>query len=216
MVISAGHCPLTGRYGIWALFIISNVPSQMTYEERAQKFHTDEASLPISGWCFWLVVRVENLIQPIRSTTQIWVVTRDQYGISALVSQTSFGGETSGSVAKCRLFSQATLSWYAWRTGFDPCGVKRFYSCPSSRPLNSISFNSSNVGNIFLELNSKRLSKMKKARKNIEFYMEKLYQPFFSLSNKNQQQGLHSFVTSMFYSIHFWHVQLLKSPFSST
>ena len=30
-------------------------------------------------------------------------VTRHQYGISALVSQTSFGGETSGSVAKCRL-----------------------------------------------------------------------------------------------------------------
>ena len=29
-------------------------------------------------------------------------------GISALVSQTSFGGETSDSVAKCRLFSQAT------------------------------------------------------------------------------------------------------------
>ena len=53
--------------------------------------------------------RVGNLIQPIRSTTQIWVVTRHQYGISALVSQTSFGGETSGSVAKCRLFSQATL-----------------------------------------------------------------------------------------------------------
>ena len=25
-----------------------------------------------------------------------------------LISQTSFGGETSGSVAKCRLFSQAT------------------------------------------------------------------------------------------------------------
>ena len=27
---------------------------------------------------------------------------------SALVSQTSFGGETSGSVAKCRLFSEAS------------------------------------------------------------------------------------------------------------
>ena len=40
---------------------------------------------------------------------QIWVVTRHQYGISALVSQTSFGGETSGSVAKCRMFSQAIL-----------------------------------------------------------------------------------------------------------
>ena len=51
--------------------------------------------------------RVGNLIQPIRSTTQIWRVTRHQYGISALVSQTSFGGETCGSVAKCRLFSQA-------------------------------------------------------------------------------------------------------------
>ena len=53
--------------------------------------------------------RVGNLIQPIRNTTQIWVVTRHQYGISALVSQTSFGGETSGSVAKCRLFSQASV-----------------------------------------------------------------------------------------------------------
>ena len=39
----------------------------------------------------------------------MWVVMRHQYGISALVSQTSFGGETSGSVTKCRLFSQATL-----------------------------------------------------------------------------------------------------------
>ena len=34
-------------------------------------------------------------------------MTRHQYGIPALVSQSSFGGETSGSVAKCRLFSQA-------------------------------------------------------------------------------------------------------------
>ena len=41
--------------------------------------------------------------------TQIWAVTRDQYGMSALVPQTSFGGETSGSVAKGRLFSQAAL-----------------------------------------------------------------------------------------------------------
>ena len=33
--------------------------------------------------------------------------TRHQYGMSALVSHASFGGQTSGSVAKCRLFSQA-------------------------------------------------------------------------------------------------------------
>ena len=38
--------------------------------------------------------RMGNLIQLIRSTTQIWVVTRHQYGISALVSQPSFGEET--------------------------------------------------------------------------------------------------------------------------
>ena len=36
------------------------------------------------------------------------LVTRYQYGISALVSQTSFRGGIGGSVAICRLFSQAT------------------------------------------------------------------------------------------------------------
>ena len=46
----------------------------------------------------------------IRSTTQIWVVMRHQYGISALVSQTSFGGKTSGGVAKGRLFSRQANS----------------------------------------------------------------------------------------------------------
>ena len=54
--------------------------------------------------------QISHAARPIRSTTQIWVVTRHQYGISALVSQTSFGGETSGCVTKCRLFSQATPS----------------------------------------------------------------------------------------------------------
>ena len=48
-----------------------------------------------------------NLIQLIRNTTQNWVMMRHQYGISAFVSETSFGGETSGSIAKCQLFSQA-------------------------------------------------------------------------------------------------------------
>ena len=51
---------------------------------------------------------MRNLIEPTRSTTQIWVVTRRQYGISVLVSQTSFDGETNGSVVKCHLFSQAS------------------------------------------------------------------------------------------------------------
>ena len=51
--------------------------------------------------------RVGNLLQPIRCTTQIWVVTRHQNGISAFVSQMSFRGETSSGVAKFQLFCQA-------------------------------------------------------------------------------------------------------------
>ena len=54
--------------------------------------------------------RISYAARPIRSTSQIWVVTRHQYGISALVSRMSFGGETRGSVAKCWLFSQAILA----------------------------------------------------------------------------------------------------------
>ena len=50
-----------------------------------------------------------NLFHPIKCTTHIWVVTRHQYGISALVSKTSLREEISGGVAKCRLFSQAAL-----------------------------------------------------------------------------------------------------------
>ena len=41
-------------------------PREMTSEKRAQKFHTNDASLPISGQCFWLV---EENFQAIRSTT---------------------------------------------------------------------------------------------------------------------------------------------------
>ena len=53
---------------------------------------------------------VGNLLQPIRSTTQIWVVTRHQCGISVLASQTSFREETSGGAGKCRLFSLPFLA----------------------------------------------------------------------------------------------------------
>ena len=155
-------------------------PAKWRLSNECGKFNTDEASLPRSGW--WRVISMELLRSFLR---------RHLAG-KPVVASPNVG-----------CFLRLPLSWYAWRTSFAPGGVKRFYSCPPSRPpwrpLNFFSFNSSNVGNSFLELNSKRLSKMKKAWKNIEFYMEKLYQPFFSLSNKNQQQGLHSFVTSMFY-----------------
>ena len=54
----------------------------MTSEKQGQKFHTDDVSLR-------------------------WVMTRHLYEIPALVSQTSFGEETSGDLVKRRLFSQA-------------------------------------------------------------------------------------------------------------
>ena len=37
--------------------------------------------------------QISHVARPIRSITQILIVTRHQYGISALVSQTSFGGK---------------------------------------------------------------------------------------------------------------------------
>ena len=40
----------------------------------------------------WLC-RLWNLLQSIRSTSKIWIVTCHQYGISALISQTSFRGK---------------------------------------------------------------------------------------------------------------------------
>ena len=48
--------------------------------------------------------QISHAARPIRSTTQIWVVTRHQYGISALISQTSFRGEISGGVANVDCF----------------------------------------------------------------------------------------------------------------
>ena len=56
----------------------------------------------------WLK-RSGTSFQPIRSTTKIWVVTGHQYGISALVTQTSFCEGSSGNLAKRRLFSQAMM-----------------------------------------------------------------------------------------------------------
>ena len=83
------------------------VSLDMTSEKRAQNFRWPFITFI---WMVLLIRLVVNLLHPIRRTTQIRVVTRHQYGISALVSQTSFRGETSGGVANCRLFSQAARS----------------------------------------------------------------------------------------------------------
>ena len=55
------------------------------------------------------VKQISLAAQPISSTTQIWAVTRYQYGISALVSQTLFRDKTSDGVEKCRLISQGII-----------------------------------------------------------------------------------------------------------
>ena len=62
----------------------------------------------LTSACDWLN-QISHAAWPIKSTTQIWVVMHHQCGISAVISQMSFGRETSGSVAKCRPFSQATV-----------------------------------------------------------------------------------------------------------
>ena len=49
----------------------------------------------VSDW----LKQISRAARPIRNATQIWLVTRHQHGISALVSQTSFRGETSYGVA---------------------------------------------------------------------------------------------------------------------
>ena len=48
----------------------------------------------------WLK-QISHMAWPIRSTSQIWVVTRHQNGIYVLVSHMSLCGETSGGVMKC-------------------------------------------------------------------------------------------------------------------
>ena len=77
------------------------VSPRMTPEERVQKFHTDDASLPRSRWCFWLVVPLGKFA----STNQ-----KHYPDLGSDVSSVwnfcarSFRGETSGGVTKCRLF----------------------------------------------------------------------------------------------------------------
>ena len=89
----------------------------MTSGKREQKFHTDDASLPRSGWCFWLAE-----VNFPRSTT-------NQKHYPDLGSDASsvwnFGArfeEGSGCFAKCGLFSQArqVVPWseiQAWHRG---------------------------------------------------------------------------------------------------
>ena len=59
---------------------------------------------PASDW----LKQISIAVRPIKSTTQIWVVIRSQYGISACAPHKSFNSQRNIGVAKCRLFSYAT------------------------------------------------------------------------------------------------------------
>ena len=85
----------------------------------------------------WLC-QAGTLLRPIRDTTQIWTVIRhDQYGISALFHRRHFRRrETSGVVAKYRLFSQGTQYEYKYYTSiFFFLVSKHHKSLPSSIQL---------------------------------------------------------------------------------
>ena len=84
-------------------------PREMTSEQRLQKLHTIDVHYPDLGNAPDWLKQISLVTRPIRSTTQIWVVTRNQYGISANGAQTSFGGKTCGRVVKCRLFLRLSV-----------------------------------------------------------------------------------------------------------
>ena len=79
-------------------------PCKMTSDERVQKFHTDDVSLPH----IWVVLLIGWKFAS-SSQKHYPDLTRHQYGISAFFSQTSLHGDTTGVVVKCQLFSQASI-----------------------------------------------------------------------------------------------------------
>ena len=66
--------------------------------------------MPLIGCSMWDIWFNQSEALP-----RHWVVMSHQYGVSALVSQTSVSSETSGSVTKCPLFSQASLETESFR-----------------------------------------------------------------------------------------------------
>ena len=65
---------------------------EMTSEKLVQKFHVNDASLPRSGYCFWLVVpRVKFALTNQKHYPDLGIDTSSVWNLCAL-SQTSFRG----------------------------------------------------------------------------------------------------------------------------
>ena len=83
-------------------------PREITSEERAEKFHTDDATLPITWLCIWLVqanfphgtTNQKHYPDPGTDTSSVW-------NFYARSSDVISRDETSDGVAKCWIFPQA-------------------------------------------------------------------------------------------------------------
>ena len=89
-------CPIFMAWEMSRRFSSPSLVSQRNdVEQRLQKFHTDDLSnhYPDLGICYWSRSLARR---PFRRTTQIWVVTRHQYRISAVAAQIPFRGKIIG------------------------------------------------------------------------------------------------------------------------
>ena len=73
----------------------------------------------VSDW----LEQISHAVGPIRSTTQISVLTRHQYGISTLVSQTSFRGKPVVAWRNVCCFVKLGSALYMIKNGLFSRGV---------------------------------------------------------------------------------------------
>ena len=108
---------------------------------------------------FWSS-RMGNLLQPVRQTktlpvrsiTQIWVVTRHQY--CARFSKVILRGETSSGVVTCRLFPRTSARHEEARAGFSPSRL----SLRSRSPPQTISWGTGKQLNRCFGYGNKKIS----------------------------------------------------------
>ena len=83
----------------------------MTFCDTSKSFPRNDVSETSSEIPYWWLVTTQIWVVLLIgwSSIQVCVVTHYQYGISPLISQSSFRMETVGGVAKCCLFSQTNV-----------------------------------------------------------------------------------------------------------
>ena len=93
----------------------TSFPAKYRLRNEHRNFILMTCHYPNLGSASVMMKKSPFVVRPIRGTTQIWLVTRHQYGISPPVPpQTSFYGETSGGLAKYRLFPQPRSQGSLW------------------------------------------------------------------------------------------------------